>query len=79
MDSTLALIALLALLASFAQLGIKPQLAVLTFLISPFSSSALINGINVVGEIFQLLGVKAASLTPAANSSAKSSPEILRA
>jgi hypothetical protein len=39
----------------------------------------LINGINVVGEIFQLLAVMAASLIPAANSSARSSPEILRA
>jgi hypothetical protein len=79
MDSTLALIALLALLASFAQVGINPQLAVLMLRLSPDSSSPLINGINVVGEIFQLLGVNAASLIPAANSSARSSPEILRA
>jgi hypothetical protein len=45
----------------------------------PASSSLLINGITVVGEIFQLLGVKAASFNPAANSIAKSSPEIFRA
>ena len=37
------------------------------------------SGIGVVGEIFQLLGVSATLALPAANSSAKSSPEIFKA
>ena len=41
--------------------------------------SLLIDGIGVVGEIFQLLGVSATLALPAANSSAKSSPEMFNA
>jgi hypothetical protein len=36
-------------------------------------------GIGVVGEIFQLLGVITTLAIPAANSTAKSSPEIFNA
>jgi len=59
--------------------GINPQLAVLILRSIPALSLAVINGIEVVGEIFQFQEANEASLIPAANSSAKSSPEILRA
>jgi len=55
--STLAFIAFACRLASFAQVGINPHRAVLILRSIPFSSSLLINGITVVGEIFQLLDV----------------------
>jgi hypothetical protein len=73
------LIAFPCRLESFAQDGINPQLAFDICRFFPASSSALINGIEVVGEIFQLLTRYAESGLVAANSSARSSPEILRA
>ena len=55
--SALALIAFDCLLASFAQAGINPHLPICICRLSPARFVADINGIGVVGEIFQLLGV----------------------